>query len=162
MSYFTFNKSSHPLQQARLNTRCPVSDGGIVNTNYETNYAINPSISHDVNCHCASNTSPNPTAWGPHLWAYLHTMSANYPERPTSNQSHMMKMFLISLGSTIPCKQCAEHYENHIQKNMQNLDFICSSKAELFSFIVNLHNIVNERNKKPLMSQQKARQLYRY
>jgi hypothetical protein len=104
--------------------------------------------------------SKDPTNWGPHLWYYLHTSAANYPENPSPEQQHNMKQWLITLSTTIPCTNCSGHYSSYINKHRNKLDDICSDKHKLFDFLVDCHNQVNIRNKKPHVSYEEARKIF--
>ena len=37
------------------------------------------------------------SVWGPSMWHYLHTMSFNYPVKPTRQQKKHYKEFILSL-----------------------------------------------------------------
>lgn len=102
----------------------------------------------------------DPKVWGPHLWTYLHCSAANYPEQPTSQQIDDMIAFLISLKSTLPCPNCKVHYGQYIQQNKDRLRDICSNRNRLFNFTVDIHNKVNERNNKRLVSYDEAWKMY--
>ena len=47
--------------------------------------------------------------WGPSLWHYLHTMSFNYPVKPTSKHKKYYKQFIQNLSFTLPCKHCRDN-----------------------------------------------------
>lgn len=105
--------------------------------------------------------SSNPKLWGPHLWYYLHYSSMNYPENPTPQQINAMKDFLCNLSVTIPCKNCSRHYNKYIQNHRENLQKICSDKNNLINFLIDIHNEVNKRNNKPVLSYEDAKNLYK-
>ena len=46
------------------------------------------------------------SVWGPSLWHYLHTMSFNYPDKPTKQDKKNYKNFIYSLINVLPCKYC--------------------------------------------------------
>ncbi len=102
----------------------------------------------------------DPKLWGPHLWAYLHYSASNYPEKPTESEIQEMMSWLSCLPVTIPCSDCSRHYKNYIEQNRSNLPAICSTKDNLFKFLVDIHNKVNERYGKPRMSYEEAWKLY--
>jgi hypothetical protein len=102
----------------------------------------------------------DPKLWGPHLWAYLHYSASNYPDNPTEEQIKEMMNWLTCLPVTIPCSECSKHYKNYIQQNRTNLPAICSTKNNLFRFLVDIHNKVNERYGKPKLSYEDAWKLY--
>jgi hypothetical protein len=111
--------------------------------------------------HPSPQATSDPKVWGPHLWAYLHYSAANYSDHPTPAERKEMKNWLCSLPVTIPCDNCSRHYRKYITKNKHKLDEICSDKNKLFNFLVDIHNKVNERNGKRIMSYEEALQLYK-
>lgn len=120
-------------------------------------------------CQLQSNTctvdkcvewSKDPLQWGPHLWMYMHFAAANYPEQPTERDVQEMINWLCSLPVTIPCDSCRTHFRRYIEKSKPRLPEICSDKERLFNFLVDIHNKVNERNQKPIMSYEEAKQIY--
>ena len=46
------------------------------------------------------------SVWGPSMWHYLHTMSFNYPVKPTPEDKKHYKEFILSLQHVLPCKYC--------------------------------------------------------
>ncbi len=104
--------------------------------------------------------SRDPTEWGPHLWSFMHFAAANYPEQPTHKEIQDMVSWLCTLYVTIPCENCQIHYKRHIENAKPYLPRICSNKDDLFNFLVDIHNDVNKRNKKPLVSYEHARLIF--
>ena len=45
---------------------------------------------------------------GASTWKLLHTMSVNFPERPTERQRADVEQFFSLFGRLYPCKPCAE------------------------------------------------------
>lgn len=103
----------------------------------------------------------DPKIWGPHLWMYMHYAAANYPKYPTENDINEMVEWLCTLPVTIPCQNCRFHYKKYIDKEKPRLREICSRRDTLFNFLVDVHNKVNERNNKKIISYEEARELYR-
>ena len=105
-------------------------------------------------------TSKDPRVWGPPLWRYLHLSAANYPKNPTVREARAMMDWLIHLPVTIPCESCGVHYRQYITRNYNRLPVICSSRDNLFKFLVDIHNKVNERNGKRCLTYDEAWKLY--
>lgn len=85
--------------------------------------------------------------WGPSLWHSLHTMSFNYPVKPTPQEKKHYRDFLINLQYVLPCKYCRinlkENYKVMPLKNCHLKD------RESFSrYVYNLHELVNKKLKK--------------
>ena len=51
-----------------------------------------------------SNDGMLTTVWGPSLWHTLHTISFNYPKRPTSSEKKNYKRFIMDLKHGIMWK----------------------------------------------------------
>lgn len=81
--------------------------------------------------------------WGPAMWHYLHTMSFNYPVKPTSEQKKHYRDFVVNLKNVLPCKYCRMNLTNNFKKKPLNL---CHMKnRETFSrYIYELHELVNK------------------
>lgn len=122
----------------------------------------------ECKCNLTDPTSPstNPTAWskdpkiwGPHLWSYLHYSALNY--NPTEEDAMKMKEWLKFLSITIPCKNCSNHYSAYLSKYSDDqLYHICCDKDKLFNLLVDIHNAVNVRNNKKVISYDEARQMF--
>lgn len=101
-----------------------------------------------------------PSVWGPRFWFTLHNGALNYPSLANPLCIERMKNFIIGIPIMLPCETCKEHAISYIEKNKDYLDYICSSRDNLFKFFVDFHNYVNQRQKKPLMSYEDAYKLY--
>ena len=85
--------------------------------------------------------------WGPPLWHFLHTMSFNYPVKPTLEDKHNYRGFILSLQNILPCGACRKN----LKTNLRQLPLTMSdmSNRETFSrYIYNLHELVNRMLKK--------------
>lgn len=83
------------------------------------------------------------SVWGPSLWHYLHTLSFNYPWKPTSQQKKAYKEQIRILEKTLPCRYCRINLKNNFK--------MCPLKAsdmkdrETFSrYVYRLHETVNK------------------
>jgi hypothetical protein len=82
------------------------------------------------------------TVWGPSLWHFLHTMSFNYPNEPTSLQKKQYMNFILSLKNILPCKYC----RINLIKNFKAipLKMNCMKNRYTFSkYIYDLHEHIN-------------------
>jgi len=94
-----------------------------------------------------SNDGMLTTVWGPSLWHTLHTISFNYPKRPTSSEKKNYKRFVMDLKYVLPCGKCRKN----LSKNFRAVPL--NSKAlknrENFSrWMYRLHEQVNKMLKK--------------
>ena len=83
------------------------------------------------------------SVWGPSLWHTLHTISFNYPIKPTKDDKKNYKNFIESLEFILPCKYCRENYK----KNMKSAGFkqsVFKNRDSFSKFIFNLHEEVNK------------------
>lgn len=103
----------------------------------------------------------DPQVWGPAFWFILHNGSSRYPEKEASPVwKESMRGFILGIPVMIPCEICADHARAHIEANWNNLDEIVSNRKNLFNFFVDMHNMVNKRYGKPIMSHEDAFALY--
>ena len=80
--------------------------------------------------------------WGPSLWHFLHTMSFNYPVKPSCEDKLLYMKFVKSLKVTLPCRYCRENLDKNLKetgfsiKDMRNRDTFSR-------FMYDLHNHIN-------------------
>jgi hypothetical protein len=102
----------------------------------------------------------DPNVWGPALWFTLHNGSSKYPISAAPIVKDRMKAYILGIPLMLPCIACKIHAINHIEKNKDKLDDICSGRKKLFEFFVDFHNIVNKRYNKPIVSIEEAYKMY--
>jgi len=102
----------------------------------------------------------DPEVWGPAFWFTLHNGAAKYPISASPITKNRMKSYILGIPFVLPCEACKIHATNHIEKNKNNLDDICSGMKKLFKFFVDFHNIVNKRYNKPIVSLEDAHKMY--
>ena len=93
--------------------------------------------------HYSSGDGMLTAVWGPSMWHYLHTMSFNYPIKPTRENKKYYKEFVLNLQYTLPCKYCRINLKNNFKQHPLKS---CHLKdRESFSkYIYKLHEIVNK------------------
>ncbi|GAW79077.1 FAD-linked sulfhydryl oxidase ERV1 [Plasmodium gonderi] len=79
-------------------------------------------------------------------WLILHTISANYPEKPTDEDKKKHTNFFYAFANLYPCHIC----KLDLFDNLKNYQMTCQNRNDFSSFIYNLHNKVNEDIGKPL------------
>lgn len=102
----------------------------------------------------------DPSVWGPAFWFTLHNGASKYPTLASPITKNRMKGYIIGIPTMLPCVACTLHATNHIEKNKDRLDDICSGREKLFTFFVDFHNIVNKRYNKPILSVEEAYNIY--
>ena len=105
-----------------------------------------------------SNKVLGPDTWGPVVWHALHYITLGYPVNPTAKNKEKYKQFFTLLSDVLPCSVCAKHFEENLV-NMPLDDKVLENKESLIKWLIDFHNIVNEKNNKPIIMYEEARQL---
>ena len=82
------------------------------------------------------------TVWGPAMWHFLHTMSFNYPEHPTSKEKLDYAAFMWSLPNILPCRYCRENLAKTYANNFAPETGIANRQA-FSKYVYDLHEKVN-------------------
>jgi hypothetical protein len=100
------------------------------------------------------------SVWGPPMWHFLHTMSFNYPVKPTLKDKKHYRDFIINLQYTLPCKYCRMNLTNNFKK--KPLKMCDMASRDTFSrYIYELHETVNKMlNKKSNLTYCEVRDRY--
>jgi len=89
-----------------------------------------------------SNDGMLTSVWGPALWHYMHTMSFNYPIKPTSNDKKHYKEFILNLKNVLPCGKCRKNLVKNFKRlPLTNKDM--ESRDTFSKYIYDLHEIIN-------------------
>ena len=81
--------------------------------------------------------------WGPLIWTALHTISFNYPVKPTPEDKTHYKDFIYSLRYVLPCKYCRINLTKNLkQKPLLNCHM--ASRETFSRYIYELHEMVNK------------------
>ena len=99
-----------------------------------------------------SNPFARPSVWGSSAWRFLHCTCMTYPEKPSPQQKQDMYNFLTSIGPILPCKLCRPKYAEYIASH----PFRLSSRRALVNWMIDLHNHINERLHKTVLSREEA------
>lgn len=97
--------------------------------------------------HYQSNDGMLTTVWGPSTWHLLHTMSFNYPVKPTCDDKRNYRDFIFSLRDVLPCGKCRENLCKNFKRlplTMKNMQ----SRDTFSRYVYNLHEVVNKMLKK--------------
>jgi len=110
----------------------------------------------------SSNDGMLTSVWGPGLWHYLHTMSFNYPIKPTCNDKVSYKNVILNLKNTLPCGKCRKN----LCKNLTELpltDKVMTSRETFSRYIYKLHELINKMlNKESGLSYNDVRERYEH
>ena len=91
-----------------------------------------------------------PEFWGLHGWIFLHSITFNYPDNPSTETKQKYKKFFESIGDVLPCSVCSENYKRHIAENP--IDPNLNDKNDLIQWLINIHNMTNIELGKPVLS----------
>ncbi|XP_042009512.1 FAD-linked sulfhydryl oxidase ERV1-like isoform X2 [Salvia splendens] len=72
-------------------------------------------------------------------WTFLHTLAAQYPDKPTRQQKKDVKELMEILSRMYPCKECADHFKEVIRAN----PVMAGSHDEFSQWLCYAHNVVN-------------------
>ncbi|XP_012836727.1 PREDICTED: FAD-linked sulfhydryl oxidase ERV1-like [Erythranthe guttata] len=72
-------------------------------------------------------------------WTFLHTLAAQYPDKPSRQQKMDVKELMAILSRMYPCKECADHFKEVIRSNPVE----AGSHHEFSQWVCRVHNVVN-------------------
>jgi len=100
--------------------------------------------------------------WGPSFWHVLHTMSFNYPVKPTCQDKSNYRNFVLNLKNVLPCKYCRINLVNNFKS--LPLGYCDMKNRDTFSrYIYDLHELVNKMlGKKSGLSYNDVRERYEH
>ena len=97
--------------------------------------------------------------WGPKAWKLIHCTAQGYPDNPTEEDKHNFKSFYYRLPYILPCSMCKDHFIDELRNNP--IEEHLSSRKNIKKWLYNLHNIVNKRLNKQVLSYKDADKIYR-
>ena len=102
------------------------------------------------------------SVWGPAVWHSLHTISFNYPIKPTKEDKENYYNYFVSLQNVLPCKYC----RINLKKNLKKLPLkksVFKNRNSLSRWVYQLHKIVNKMlNKESKLSYENVRDRYEH
>lgn len=94
------------------------------------------------------------------FWKCLHFISYTYPGEPNEELRESMLKLLVKLEKDgLKCNICKQHFRMYLKK--LNREYIVKNRKTLKDFFFHLHNDVNRRNKKKILSENEVDELYR-
>ncbi|XP_057465416.1 FAD-linked sulfhydryl oxidase ERV1 isoform X2 [Actinidia eriantha] len=146
----TFEKISqciqtHLPQFAGLSNNPSPTNGSPISSSFKANplNAIENSIlqTKEIANEGKSAAPVTKEALGRATWTFLHTLAAQYPDRPTRQQRKDVKELMEILSRMYPCKECADHFKEVLRSNPVQ----AGSQAEFSQWLCHVHNVVNRR-----------------
>ena len=92
----------------------------------------------------------NQNIWGPQMWFTLHSITFNYPLKPTEQDKNNYKYFFTYMQYVIPCTICQKNYIRHLKESP--VEYNLNSREKLVKWLIDLHNMVNGETGKKLLS----------
>ena len=99
-----------------------------------------------------------PSVWGRYLWTSIHSIALGYPDEPTEQDKKNYKEFYSNLWKVIPCQRCSDNYKKHLIE--LPIDGFLGSNTDMFKWTVDLHNIVNKKLRKPVVTLAQAQHIF--
>lgn len=98
--------------------------------------------------------------WGPPMWHSLHTMSFNYPIKPTKEDKINYYNYFVALQNVLPCKYCRDNLKDNYKK-LPLKKSVFKNRDTLSRFVYDLHELVNKRlGKKSTLTYNQVRDRY--
>jgi hypothetical protein len=99
------------------------------------------------------------SVWGPCVWILFHTLSykvvpENFPEIKT-----ILIQYIQRICANLPCPECTQHAVEYMKQNTKRISAI-TTREHLQAFLVDFHNSVNARKKKPIFTYEEAEKKY--
>jgi len=88
----------------------------------------------------------DPAFWGRSTWTYLHTLSFNYPEKPTENDRLKYYNYFQQLPDFLPCPSCADSFRIYLK--YIPIDNYLNDIYGITFWLYIIHFIVNSKLKK--------------
>jgi len=96
--------------------------------------------------------------WGKYFWTTMHVVALGFPEVATDLTRQQYRSFYRDLGDVLPCSKCRGNYARHFQE--LPVDLYLYDKNTLFTWTVELHNIVNSETGKNKWTVHEAKEYY--
>ncbi len=82
------------------------------------------------------------STWGPSQWHMLHTISFNYPVKPSQKDKERYRSYILSLKNVLPCGKCRANLKENFKKlplRMADME----NRQTFSKYIFNLHELIN-------------------
>ena len=97
--------------------------------------------------------------WGPCVWYLFHTLAYKaVPETFAQIKTELIQ-YIQRICSNLPCPECTQHATEYMKSNSRVIALI-NTKEQLHYFLVDFHNTVNLRKKKPTFTYEQADEKY--
>jgi len=100
----------------------------------------------------------DPNIWGPKFWFALHSVTFTYPFYPDETDKEKYKTFFNLLEFVLPCVVCRVNYSKNIKEHP--IDNHLKNRKTLAYWAIDIHNMVNVENGKPMLGYDEALEVY--
>jgi len=100
--------------------------------------------------------------WGPPLWHALHTITFNYPVKPTKEQKKQYLDFFNNLQSVLPCRYCRDNYQKNLLEHPITAN-VLKNRENLSRWLYDMHEMINKNlNKKSNLTYDEVRDRFEH
>jgi len=96
-----------------------------------------------------------PSVWGPCSWKFIHIVTVSYPNNPTEEDKANYHKYFMALKNVLPCEKCKSNMSRHLELIPLSED-VLSNRTSLVQWGIDLHNMVNKKTHKPILSYDEA------
>jgi hypothetical protein len=97
----------------------------------------------------------SPEIWGKYGWNFIHLVTLGYPDNPIESDKKHYYDFFSSLQYVLPCAKCRHNFSQHFRKYPLTSE-ILANRRNLVRWGIDLHNVVNYYNGKPMLTYPEA------
>jgi hypothetical protein len=98
-------------------------------------------------------------AWGKPFWNVMHSITFSYPDNPTDDEKERIRTFFKIIPYYLPCSICGVNLVKEMAETPLS-DEVLKNMNSLSRWMVDLHNSVNVRLKKPTVTYEAAKRYY--
>ena len=104
------------------------------------------------------NKKLDPDVWGPHYWFFIHTIAMTYPKYPNSVIKKKYYDLIQNFGLFIPIESIGNEFSKML--NLYPVVPYLDSKESFIRWTHFIHNKINEKLEKPIISLEQFYTLY--
>ena len=95
--------------------------------------------------------------WSAQFWVTLRSfLILKYPVNPSEEERQRVLLTLSHFADMLPCPECQRHFKEHAQRAYSHT----VSRAALFAWSVTLQNMLNAKNKRPMVTLESAARMF--
>ena len=100
----------------------------------------------------------DPVIFGKYFWGTMHLTALGAPKTLDATQTNTYNAFFTNIAQVLPCESCKEHLRQTYSEIP--LDDALAGSDALFAWTVNVHNAVNKRLGKAIVSVDDAKRIW--